>query len=88
MQVGWEKCRPPSAVACCCKSCMPTNPFSTAMLQGMTVQQFRDTMAVDKKVQDGKLRLILLRGPLGGCVISGDFSVDALNETLESFSAQ
>ena len=29
--------------------------------QGMTVQQFRDTMAVDKKVQDGKLRLILLR---------------------------
>ena len=27
----------------------------------MTVQQFRDTMAVDKKVQDGKLRLILLK---------------------------
>jgi len=30
-------------------------------LQGMTVDQFRNTMAVDKKVQDGKLRLILLK---------------------------
>lgn len=30
-------------------------------LQNMTVKQFRNTMAVDKKVQDGKLRLILLK---------------------------
>ena len=51
----------------------------------MTRQQFRDTMAVDKKVQDGKLRLILLEGPLGGCVITGDFPVDALEETLAAF---
>ena len=29
--------------------------------QNMTVEQFRATMAVDKKVQDGKLRLILLK---------------------------
>lgn len=27
----------------------------------MTEEQFRNTMAVDKKVQDGKLRLILLK---------------------------
>lgn len=32
-----------------------------ACMQGMTARQFQDTMAVDKKVQDGKLRLILLR---------------------------
>ena len=38
----------------------PCPPLRCAQ-QGMTVQQFRDTMAVDKKVQDGKLRLILLR---------------------------
>lgn len=31
------------------------------LLQNMTVEQFRNTMAVDKKVQDGKLRLILLQ---------------------------
>jgi 3-dehydroquinate synthetase len=30
-------------------------------VQSMTVEQFRSTMAVDKKVQDGKLRLILLK---------------------------
>lgn len=30
-------------------------------VQGMTVEQFHNTMAVDKKVQDGKLRLILLK---------------------------
>lgn len=37
---------------------MPLHPrFS----QSMTEEQFRNTMAVDKKVQDGKLRLILLK---------------------------
>ncbi|PSC70608.1 3-dehydroquinate synthase [Micractinium conductrix] len=51
----------------------------------MTVEQFRNTMAVDKKVQDGKLRLILLKGPLGGCVITGDFEVQALEDTLAAF---
>lgn len=52
---------------------------------GMTARQFQDTMAVDKKVQDGKLRLILLRGPLGNCVITGDFPKQALDETLQAF---
>ena len=51
----------------------------------MTAQQFLDTMAVDKKVQDGRLRLILLRGPLGSCVITGDFDTSKLHETLEHF---
>lgn len=36
-------------------------PACPALLQTMTVEQFRNTMAVDKKVQDGKLRLILLK---------------------------
>ena len=55
------------------------------MRQGMTVDQFKTAMAVDKKVLDNKLRLILLRGPLGGCVVTGDFAASTLEETLTAF---
>lgn len=51
----------------------------------MTRQQFKDVMAVDKKVENGLLRLILLKGPLGSCVITGDFDPAALDETLAAF---
>jgi 3-dehydroquinate synthase len=40
-------------------------------------------MAVDKKVQDGRLRLILLRD-LGQGVIAGDVDARRLRETLEA----
>ena len=53
----------------------------------MTAAQFRDIMAVDKKVKDGKLRLILLQGELGGCVVTGDFDDAKLQETLDHFCA-
>ncbi|KIY91382.1 3-dehydroquinate synthase [Monoraphidium neglectum] len=53
----------------------------------MTAQQFRDLMAVDKKVLAGKLRLVLLKGPLGGCVVTGDFDPAKLEETLSTFCA-
>ena len=62
------------------KARLPVAPPS-----GMTVEQFKSFMAVDKKVQDGKLRLILLKGPLGSCVITGDFEVQALEDTLDAF---
>ncbi|GIL58156.1 hypothetical protein Vafri_13011 [Volvox africanus] len=51
----------------------------------MTADQFRSLMAVDKKVLAGKLRLILLRGPLGNCVVTGDFDPAKLDETLDHF---
>eukprot|EP00898_Chlorokybus_atmophyticus_P001158 jgi/Chlat1/2042/Chrsp17S02521 len=51
----------------------------------LTVQQFRDLMAVDKKSAGGKLRLILLRGLLGNCVFTGDFDQAALDATLDAF---
>lgn len=51
----------------------------------MGVADFRSIMAVDKKVQDGQLRLILLKGPLGGCVVTGDFDPKALDDTLGAF---
>lgn len=40
---------------------------------------------VDKKVADGLLRLILLKGPLGNCVFTGDYDRKALDETLRAF---
>ena len=45
-------------------------------------------MAVDKKVKDGKLRLILLKGDLGGCVVTGDFDDAKLQATLDHFCGQ
>ena len=51
----------------------------------MTKQKFKDLMAVDKKVLDGALRLILLRGPLGHCTFTADFDSKALEATLDAF---
>ncbi|GMY12264.1 putative 3-dehydroquinate synthase [Fagus crenata] len=51
----------------------------------MTVEMFKSVMAVDKKVADGLLRLILLKGPLGNCVFTGDYDRKALDETLRAF---
>lgn len=59
---------------------LPTAPPET-----MTVEMFKSVMAVDKKVADGLLRLILLKGPLGNCVFTGDYDRKALDETLRAF---
>ena len=58
---------------------------SSSALQGMTADIFRKYMAVDKKVLDGALRLILLRGPLGQCTFTGDFDSQVLDQTLDAF---
>ncbi|GAB4848451.1 hypothetical protein Ancab_003153 [Ancistrocladus abbreviatus] len=57
----------------------------TAPPDSMTVEMFKSVMAVDKKVADGLLRLILLKGPLGNCVFTGDYDRQALDETLCAF---
>ena len=49
----------------------------------LTPADFLRLMAVDKKVQDGRLRLILLR-ELGQGVIAGDVDAVRLRETLEA----
>lgn len=55
----------------------------------MTPQDFMRLMAVDKKAQEGQIRLILLKGALGSCVVTGDFDHEKLSETLQHFcSAQ
>lgn len=53
----------------------------------MTVEMFQKLMSLDKKVADGQLRLILLKGELGNCMFTGDFSTDAMQETIEEFVA-
>lgn len=46
----------------------------------------REAMAIDKKVQSGRLRLILLRG-IGQAFITADFPQHALDATLEAHLA-
>ncbi|XP_043709298.1 3-dehydroquinate synthase, chloroplastic-like [Telopea speciosissima] len=57
----------------------------TAPPEVMTMEMFKSYMAVDKKVADGLLRLILLKGSLGNCVFTGDYDRKALDETLHAF---
>jgi 3-dehydroquinate synthase len=54
----------------------------------MTAEDFLRHMAVDKKVLDGQLRLVLLRR-LGEAVVTGEFSQEILNATLSAdYAAQ
>ncbi|KAL8196021.1 hypothetical protein R6Q57_025021 [Mikania cordata] len=59
---------------------LPTTPPKM-----MTVDMFKSAMAVDKKVANGVLRLVLLKGPLGSCIFTGDYDKKALDETLHTF---
>lgn len=54
----------------------------------MNSEKFLSTMAVDKKVANGQLRLILLKGPLGNCVFTADFDEEAMKETIDEFVAE
>jgi 3-dehydroquinate synthase len=47
------------------------------------VEKYLDLMGLDKKVQDGKIRLVLQQG-IGKAVITSDYNVDELRATLAS----
>ena len=47
----------------------------------ITVEQYLDVMAIDKKTLDGNIRLVLLRA-LGEAFITADYSPDKLQQTL------
>ena len=49
---------------------------------GMRPADFNDLMALDKKVRDGQLRLVLLKS-IGEAVVTGEFEHAALNRVLE-----
>ena len=53
----------------------------TAPPPELDAQRFRQLMAVDKKVQDGRLRLVLLKG-IGASLVSADYDLTKLDETL------
>jgi 3-dehydroquinate synthase len=54
----------------------------------MNRDTFLKLMSVDKKVANGQLRLILLKGPLGNCVFTGDFDEQAMLDTIDEFVAE
>ena len=54
----------------------------------MNRDSFLKLMSVDKKVANGKLRLILLKGALGECVFTGDFDEQAMIDTIDEFVAE
>lgn len=47
----------------------------------MSAERFLDLMAVDKKVLDGQLRLVLLKS-IGDAIVTSDFPLDQLKATL------
>lgn len=49
--------------------------------KGMQPQRFKELMAVDKKVLDGKLRFVLLQA-MGQAITTSDFQIEQLDETL------
>ena len=49
----------------------------------LTVERFLDLMAVDKKVQEGRLRLVLMKG-IGRSVVTDEFDPDELRASLEA----
>jgi 3-dehydroquinate synthase len=51
--------------------------------RGIATGRFLELMAVDKKVLDGRLRLVLLEG-IGKALITDGFPVQALRDTLEA----
>jgi 3-dehydroquinate synthase len=55
----------------------------TAPPAAMNEAQFMELMAIDKKVVDGELRLVLLKA-IGDAVVTGDFKAELLVETLRS----
>lgn len=62
-------------------------PIALPASSPLDVPSFDAIMAVDKKVADGALRLILLKGDLGNCVFTADYGRAALTQTLEYFCA-
>ena len=51
--------------------------------RGIATERFLELMAVDKKVLDGRLRLVLLKG-IGKALITDGFPLQALRDTLEA----
>ncbi len=49
--------------------------------KSMTTEKFLDLMSVDKKVLDGVLRLVLMKG-IGQSIVTDDYTLDDLNQAI------
>jgi 3-dehydroquinate synthase len=49
--------------------------------EGISIEQYLDVMAIDKKNVDGNIRLVLLRA-LGDAFVTTDYSPEELRQTL------
>ncbi len=58
---------------------LPVNPP-----EELSADRFRELMAVDKKVMDGRLRLVLLKS-IGSSLVTDDFEMDKLKQTLTEY---
>lgn len=72
------------------------NPYAEAevgseqyahLLRELSAERFLDLMSMDKKVANGQLNLILLKGPLGECIITDEFDPAVLQQTVKKFVA-
>jgi 3-dehydroquinate synthase len=63
-------------------------PLELPVDSPMDRELFLKLMSVDKKVANGQLRLILLKGELGNCVFTGDFDEAAMVKTIDEFVAE
>lgn len=61
---------------------LPVAPFA-----GIGAEEMFDHMRADKKVRDGKLRLVLLRA-IGDAEVTAEYPADALHATLQKFTAR
>lgn len=55
------------------------------MVKILTKEQFLDYMSMDKKVSNGQLFLVLLKGELGNCVITNEFDPKLLDEVISEY---
>jgi 3-dehydroquinate synthase len=54
--------------------------------ESMSVEQFLDLMSVDKKVLDGVLRLVLMKG-IGQSIVTSDYTADDLSNAIKQSTA-
>ena len=75
-RMGWLSQADVERIACSFKAGgLPTEA------PALGVDKYLDLMGLDKKVADGKIRLILLKG-IGKAVMTGDYPQELLRETL------
>jgi 3-dehydroquinate synthase len=56
-----------------------------AQVAALGTDRFLELMSFDKKVADGQLSLILLKGPLGSSVITDQFQEQVLRSTVDKY---